>query len=165
MSYFFIWSKISRFNENINFILYLLKSQSLKPLLSSWCLLHHLTHCFINKIHYNTFYTPTTVSSQLYFPLRFSDQNSACVCRIPLTWNTSFPPEPSSFHQPSNISSRLIIKEHLAICTHGGFLGMSTMTSLVYRQLRCRNTHIIVNFTSVIVIWWCIFLSYRHLFC
>jgi len=98
-------------------MLYWLKSSSLKPVLSSWGLLHHLIHCFINKIHYNTFYTPTTVSSQLYFPLRFSDQNSVCVCRIHLTWNTSFPPGPSSFHQPSNISSRLIIKEQLAICT------------------------------------------------
>jgi hypothetical protein len=111
--------KIPRFNENINFILYWLKSSSLKPFLRSWSLLHHLIHCFIKKIHYNTFYTPKTVSSQLYFPLRFSDQNSVCVWRSSLTWNTSFPPEPSSFHQPSNISSRLIIKEHLAICTHG----------------------------------------------
>lgn len=91
--------------------------------MSSWSLLHHLIHCFINQIHYNTFYTSTSVSSQLYFPLRFSGQNSVCVCRIPLTWNTSFPPEPSSFHQPSNISSSLIIKEHLAVCTHGGVLG------------------------------------------
>ena len=30
--------------------------------------------------------------------------------------------EPSSFHQPSNISSRLIIKEHLAICAYRGVL-------------------------------------------
>jgi hypothetical protein len=110
---------------------------------------------------YNKFYTPTTLTTQLYFPLRFSDQHSVCVCCTPLTWCTSFSPESSLFYQPSNISLRLIIKKHHAVCTGGGVFGMSTVT-YCYTVSYVVGAHVL---TSAIVIWCCIFRSYRHLFC